>query len=128
MGPRWCSTEILRFTQDDWLGECRAFRTSAAIVTAATDGTIHLWDAVTGDDLFGPLRHTKGVRTVQFSPDGMRLAAGGSDGTLRIWETADGLLLFSLLGRSGSEPTSLVIEAQAVFELRAVAGIDRFIA
>jgi WD40 repeat protein len=47
-------------------------------------------------------RRNPGVRAVAFSPDGLRLATGGGDRTVRIWDTADGRLLHTLTGHTGS--------------------------
>ena len=45
--------------------------------------------------------HTKIVRTVEFSPDGLTLLSGSDDQTIRIWDVSSGQLLRVLEGHSG---------------------------
>jgi WD40 repeat protein/serine/threonine protein kinase/Flp pilus assembly protein TadD len=68
----------------------------ARILTASWDGTVQLWDAVTGESLLKPaLRHSLGVIHAEFSPDGQQILTACWDGTARIWHL------------SGGEPLSL---------------------
>ena len=49
------------------------------------DNTLRLWDAASGE-LLATLPGRGGrVRSVAFSPDGTRIAAGFYDGTVRLW-------------------------------------------
>ncbi|MBN1562762.1 MAG: WD40 repeat domain-containing protein, partial [Anaerolineae bacterium] len=42
-------------------------------------------------DLIQTLKgHAGAVRAVKFSPDGSRIASGGSDGAIRVWAVDDG--------------------------------------
>ena len=47
------------------------------------DRTVKVWDAQTGQELLTFKGHTGVVSSVAFSPDGNRLASGGTDGTVQ---------------------------------------------
>ncbi len=55
------------------------------IATAEADGTVRLWDAMTGEEQLVLAGHSAEVVTVAFSPDGTRLVSVSLDGTLRVW-------------------------------------------
>jgi WD40 repeat protein/tetratricopeptide (TPR) repeat protein len=46
----------------------------------------HIWDAATGNLHGVPLRHSRPIQTVTFSPDGRRLLTASTDGTARLWD------------------------------------------
>jgi WD40 repeat protein len=52
------------------------------------NGTIELWDAVTGDLLDTLLGHTDLVSALAWSRDNNRLASASRDGTVRVWDVA----------------------------------------
>ena len=59
------------------------------MATTSLDGTLRLWDVVTGQE--GPaLSHNDQIVAIAFSPDGLTLAAASDDKTARIWEIATG--------------------------------------
>ncbi|KAJ6070716.1 hypothetical protein N7467_012035 [Penicillium canescens] len=62
------------------------------LASGSSDGTIRLWDTVTGalqETLNG---HSDSVYAVAFSPNDRLLASGSSDKTIRLWDTATGAL------------------------------------
>ncbi|MCP3914205.1 MAG: protein kinase [bacterium] len=54
--------------------------TGARAVTASRDGTVHVWDAATGDPIGDPHVHTGTATCATFSPDGTRLVTTTQDG------------------------------------------------
>lgn len=60
------------------------------IVTASSDGTARLWDAVTSEQLGPPLEHKAPVTWAEFRPDGRVLATCSQDKTVRLWDVATG--------------------------------------
>ncbi|GAA3558810.1 hypothetical protein GCM10022419_044230 [Nonomuraea rosea] len=68
------------------------------LATGASDGTVLLWDALTGERLHKLTGHADGVWPVRLSPAGDLVAAGGGDGVVRVWETATGRLTAELSG------------------------------
>jgi WD40 repeat protein len=65
-----------------------------------------LWDA--GGKLVRELRgHEHSVRSLAFSPDGARLATGGSDGDIVVWNAASGERLYSLASGFGGDVRAL---------------------
>jgi WD40 repeat protein len=70
------------------------------VASGGEDGTVRLWDAATGKEVFALRGHT-GAAAVCFSPDGSRLASRGGDGTVRLWGAADGRAVLTLTGHAG---------------------------
>jgi WD40 repeat protein len=60
-----------------------------------------LWDATTKELLAEFPAYQSTVRTVAFSPDGLRVATGSFDFTARLWETATGKLQLPPLSHRG---------------------------
>jgi WD40 repeat protein len=68
------------------------------LASAGEDGTVRLWDPVTGAGQATLTGHDSEVGAVAFSPDGRQLASAGADRTLRLWdgEAAGSLSLLRL--------------------------------
>jgi len=63
------------------------------LASAASDGTVRLWNPATGQPVGAPLHATSaryGVNAVAFSPNGRLLASADGDGTVRLWNPATG--------------------------------------
>src|SRR5262249_54148365 len=68
--------------------------------TGAAGGEVKMWDVRSGEELYHLSTRTAGVLTVQFSPDGKRLAGACLTGGVRVWETARGKETLHLEGHS----------------------------
>ncbi len=64
------------------------------VISVSSGGSVHVWDASTGQAVDLPLPCADFVRRVGFFPDNRRFFAASLDGTLRIWSlpTTDDLL------------------------------------
>lgn len=71
------------------------------LASGHTDGTLRLWDAVTGKALRVFQAHPSPVRSVAFSPNGALLAAASADQTLSLWNVGTGQLVRILRGHEG---------------------------
>jgi WD40 repeat protein/serine/threonine protein kinase len=66
------------------------------LVSGATDSTVRLWDAATGEQSRQFVGHRGDVQTVAFSPDGTRIVSGSSDFAAILWDVATGQELLRL--------------------------------
>ncbi|KAL2040688.1 hypothetical protein N7G274_006667 [Stereocaulon virgatum] len=70
------------------------------VVSGSGDGTVRLWDSVTGATLQTLQGHSAPVISVAFSPDGKQVVSGSGDGTVRLWDSVTGAALQTLEGYS----------------------------
>jgi WD40 repeat protein len=67
------------------------------IASAGADGTVRLWNAANGAELWQ--KHLIGqVVSVAISPDGKTLASAGEDKNITLWDTANGKMVSELKG------------------------------
>jgi tetratricopeptide (TPR) repeat protein len=59
---------------------------NSMIAVGKTDGGISILDAETGERLHELTGHTSVVLSVDWSPDGTKLASGSADKTIRVWQ------------------------------------------
>jgi len=62
----------------------------AVVAGSCDDGTIRLWEAASGRELWWTPAHGAQIWSLAFSPDGARLASASSDGTVGLWDVATG--------------------------------------
>jgi WD40 repeat protein len=64
------------------------------------NGTVTLYDALTGQIVHTLHGHTERIACVAFTPDGRRLVSASDDKTIRIWDTETGEELLTLHGHT----------------------------
>jgi WD40 repeat protein len=72
------------------------------LASASDDGTVRIWDTVSGAELLCVRAHQGGVRSIAFSPDGCRLASASVDQMVKLWDAATGALIHSLIGHTNT--------------------------
>jgi WD40 repeat protein len=60
------------------------------IATGGQDGTVRLWDAVTGESRGKPFRASSPVLALAFSPNSQTFVTGTFDGRAQLWDVATG--------------------------------------
>jgi WD40 repeat protein len=89
-GPAWSVRKV-------------AFAADSTLLAAASDDTVQLWDARTGQELHTLRGHTSPVLRVAFasSQRGAVLASASGDGTIKLWDTRTGQELRTMRGGAG---------------------------
>jgi WD40 repeat protein len=88
---RQCHPEFLRFNRHTATVTRLAFsRDGKRIASASWDGTVKVWDTVTGQELLNLRGHRAAVYAVAFSRDGKRLASAGGKKDVFIPEKGAG--------------------------------------
>lgn len=63
---------------------------------------MEFWDVDSGKRLATLSGHTKAIRFVAFSPDGLRLVSASDDGMAKLWDVATGTIVGPLIGHDGA--------------------------
>ncbi|MFG1774425.1 TIR domain-containing protein [Nocardia salmonicida] len=76
------------------------------VATGATDYSVRLWDADTGQPVGRPMAGDAWVKSISFSPDGRLLAVGYENTRIRIWNAETGQEINEPMVQDG--PASMV--------------------
>src|SRR5262249_17304617 len=76
------------------------------LASSGTDGSVQVWDAVTGQQLFSLRGHTAWVSSLVYSADGKRIITGSADHTVKVWDALTGQEVLTLRGHN--EPVTSV--------------------
>ncbi len=60
------------------------------IASGSMDGTVQVWNALTGAQVLTYRGHSGFVYAIGWSPDGQYIASGSADTTVQVWEAATG--------------------------------------
>jgi WD40 repeat protein/serine/threonine protein kinase/DNA-directed RNA polymerase subunit RPC12/RpoP len=82
----WC---IYRLETTDWVLSVTFSPNRRYVLTAGADGTLHLWDIASGQEMHRFNEHTDLVTSVAFSSDGNSVLSGSYDSTLILWNVAN---------------------------------------
>jgi WD40 repeat protein/Flp pilus assembly protein TadD len=70
------------------------------IVSGSGDGTIKVWDVVSGSKQITIRAHKTWISDVAFSPDSKLIVSGNRDGTIKVWDASTGAELVPLRGHN----------------------------
>ena len=71
------------------------------VVISSQDCTARVCDAITGEEITSPLKHSDVVLSAAFSPDSKLIVTASGDGSARVWEARSGLQLAELREHKG---------------------------
>jgi WD40 repeat protein len=63
---------------------------SQFLLTASADGTVRIWDIVSGEERRQLVAPNVRMQVATFSPDGRFVLTGSNDGMARLWDVATG--------------------------------------
>ena len=66
--------------------------------TSANDFFVNVWEVASQQKVLGPLRHSHGITSIAWEPNGRRIASGGMDQALKVWDAASGGEIVTLRG------------------------------
>ncbi|EXA31288.1 hypothetical protein FOVG_17412 [Fusarium oxysporum f. sp. pisi HDV247] len=85
---------------DDSINSVALSDNATRLASGSSDGTVKIWDTMTGECLRTLEGHYMSVRSVTLSGDATRVASASSDNTVKIWDAATGECLRTLEGHT----------------------------
>jgi WD40 repeat protein len=76
--------------------------TAMRLATASDDGTVRIWDTVSGQTVLTWTAHSSPIRSIAFNQDGTRLATASDDHTAKLWDAGTGQQMVILVGHTGA--------------------------
>ena len=73
---------------------------SRLIVTGSQDGTVQIWEALTGEQRIMFRGHTGSVNVVAWSPDGRLVSSAGCDKVIYVWRAETGEIVCAYHGHT----------------------------
>ncbi|GHO77046.1 hypothetical protein KSD_48170 [Ktedonobacter sp. SOSP1-85] len=100
--PRIGSSALLRTLRGhtSFVKGCAISPDGTWIVSASDDGTLKVWDAVTGAERYTLYGHTGPVNECAISPDGTWIVSASDDETLKVWDAVTGAERYTLHGHT----------------------------
>ncbi|KAH7903503.1 quinon protein alcohol dehydrogenase-like superfamily [Hygrophoropsis aurantiaca] len=102
------SRTVIWKSEQEAHGYCVAYSPSGKLIAASHGEEIALQDAETGQQFREPLQVDEEVRSLAFSPHGMRLATGSGTRNVRVYDVATGKTIVGPFKAHQAEVTSLV--------------------
>ncbi|MEA5472569.1 WD40 repeat domain-containing protein, partial [Spirulina sp. 06S082] len=98
----WVSMQCLQTLRGHsyWVQDVAIAPDNRTIVSASKDGTIKLWDILTGREIRTLHGHESAVLSVAISADGERIISCSTDNTIKTWSLDTGAELNNMLGKS----------------------------
>lgn len=91
----------LEVVDKNWIVSLAFSPASEIVCAGSADGTVRIWDSVSGMLKYTLVGHEGQVEAIAISPKGDVLATGGRDSTIRLWNTTTGMLISTFNGNFG---------------------------
>jgi Tol biopolymer transport system component len=74
----------------------------STLIATSSNGTIQVWEAATGKKMLTYSNNTGGAFSVNWSPDGIRIASASSDETVQVWDAVSSKNILTYSGHTDS--------------------------
>jgi len=78
-------------------------RCRARLLTGGADGTLRIWQVMSGLEMMTLRGHDRGIGSIALSPNDDAFATNGYDGVLRLWRVATPQMVEAQLKDAGLE-------------------------